>query len=176
MKRERVDLKELIETSVESYGVLAPEKQISIHNAIVSSLPLIGADPRRLDQVLGNLISNAIKFTSEGGEIEIGAHSMDGGWVNVWVKDNGDGIAADEIDHIFQKYRQADSLKASTQKGTGLGLVICKMIVEARRENLGGQRPRRRIHLLIFSAGDACRMRRKPLISVEVIFRLEAQV
>ena len=131
VKRERVDLKELIEKSVESYGVLAQEKRISIHNAIVSSLPLIGADPRRLDQVLGNLISNAIKFTSEDGEIEVGAHAMDGGWVNVWVKDNGDGIAADEIDHIFQKYRQAGSLKASTQKGTGLGLVICKMIVEA---------------------------------------------
>jgi signal transduction histidine kinase len=131
VKRERVDLKELIETSVESYGVLAPEKQISIHNAIVSSLPLIGADPRRLDQVLCNLISNAIKFTSEDGEIEVGAHAMDAGWVNVWVKDNGDGIAADEIDHVFPKYRQADSLKASTQKGTGLGLVICKMIVEA---------------------------------------------
>jgi signal transduction histidine kinase/CheY-like chemotaxis protein len=131
VKRERVELGELIDKSVESYRVLALDKGISITKSIAPSLPLIGADPRRLDQVLGNLISNAIKFTREQGEIEVGAEEMDAGWVNVWVKDNGEGIAAHEIGQIFQKYRQAGNLKVSTQKGTGLGLVICKMIVEA---------------------------------------------
>jgi len=131
VKRERVDLRELIEKSVESYRVLALEKGIFITNAMVPSLPLIGADPRRLDQVLGNLLSNAIKFTREQGAIEVGAQEVDAGWVNVWVKDNGEGIAAHEIGQIFQKYRQAGNLKVSSQKGTGLGLVICKMIVEA---------------------------------------------
>ncbi len=131
VKRERVDLRELIGKSVESYRVLALDKRISITQVIVPSLPMIHADPRRLDQVLGNLISNAIKFTDERGEIEIGAQEMDAGWVNVWVKDNGEGIAAHEIGQIFQKYRQAGNLKVSGQKGTGLGLVICKMIVEA---------------------------------------------
>jgi signal transduction histidine kinase len=92
---------------------------------------MIHADPRRLDQVLGNLLSNAIKFTREQGEIEVGAQEVDAGSVNVWVKDNGEGIAAQEIGQIFQKYRQAGNLKVSSQKGTGLGLVICKMIVEA---------------------------------------------
>jgi signal transduction histidine kinase len=80
---------------------------------------------------LGNLLSNAIKFTREQGEIEVGAQEVDAGSVNVWVKDNGEGIAAQEIGQIFQKYRQAGNLKVSRQKGTGLGLVICKMIVEA---------------------------------------------
>ena len=131
VKRESVDLRELIEKSIESYRVLAFDKGISIKKTVVSSLPLIGGDPRRLDQVLGNLMSNAIKFTHEGGEIEIGAEEMDVGWVNVWVKDDGEGIAAHEIGQIFQKYRQAGNLKKSSQKGTGLGLVICKMIVEA---------------------------------------------
>jgi signal transduction histidine kinase len=131
VKRERVDLRELIEKSVESYRVLALDKRISITEAIILSLPTIHADPRRLDQVLGNLISNAIKFTHEQGEIEVGAQEVDAGWVNVWVKDNGEGIAAHEIGQIFQKYRQAGNLKVSSRKGTGLGLVICKMIVEA---------------------------------------------
>jgi signal transduction histidine kinase/DNA-binding response OmpR family regulator len=131
VKRERVDVRELIEKSVESYRVLALGKGIYIKKTIVSSLPLIGADPRRLDQVLGNLISNAIKFTHEQGEIEIGAEEMDSGWVNIWVRDNGAGIASHEIGQIFQKYRQAGNLKSGSQKGTGLGLVICKMIVEA---------------------------------------------
>lgn len=131
VKRERVDLRELIEKSVESYRVLALDRRISITEVIVPSLPMIHADPRRLDQVLSNLLSNAIKFTHEQGEIEVGAQEVDTGWVNVWVKDNGEGIAAHEIGQIFQKYRQASNLKVSSQKGTGLGLVICKMIVEA---------------------------------------------
>jgi signal transduction histidine kinase/DNA-binding NarL/FixJ family response regulator len=131
VKPERIDLRELIEKSVESYRVLALDKRISINGAIVASLPMIHADPRRLDQVLGNLLSNAIKFTREQGEIEVGAQEVDAGSVNVWVKDNGEGIAAQEIGQIFQKYRQAGNLKVSSQKGTGLGLVICKMIVEA---------------------------------------------
>jgi signal transduction histidine kinase len=131
VKLERINLQELIEKSVESYRVLAAEKQISMTKSIVTSLPFISADPRRLDQVLANLISNAIKFTHEQGEIEVGAEEVDPGWLNVWVKDNGEGIAAHEIAQIFQKYRQAGNLKASRQKGTGLGLVICKMIIEA---------------------------------------------
>ena len=131
VKRERVDLGELINRSVESYRVLALRKAISITTRIAPSLPLIGADPRRLDQVLGNLINNAIKFTREQGQIEVGAEEMEAGWVDVWVKDNGEGIAAHEIGQIFQKYRQGENVKPSTQKGTGLGLVICKMIVEA---------------------------------------------
>ena len=131
VKREMVDLRALIEESVESHRVLALDKGISIKTAIAPSLPLIGADPRRLEQVLDNLLSNAIKFTHERGEIEIGAEEMEVGWVNVWVKDNGAGIAAHEIGQIFQKYRQASNLRSSSQKGTGLGLVICKMIVEA---------------------------------------------
>jgi signal transduction histidine kinase/CheY-like chemotaxis protein len=131
VKPEKVDLEKLIDKSVESYRVLALDKGISIIKGIAPSLPMIGADPRRLDQVLGNLIGNAIKFTRERGEIEVGADEIDPGWVNVWVKDNGEGIAAHEIGQIFQKYRQAGNLKICTQKGTGLGLVICKMIVEA---------------------------------------------
>ena len=136
VKQERINLKELIEKSVETYRVLALDKKISIEENIVSSLPLIHADPRRVDQVLGNLISNAIKFTSERGEIQVGAEPADSRWVNVWVKDNGAGIAAEEIGQIFQKYRQAGKFQCSSQKGTGLGLVICKMIVEAHGGNI----------------------------------------
>jgi signal transduction histidine kinase/FixJ family two-component response regulator len=131
IKRENVDLEELIDHVLESFRVLAQKKRLSITNRIAHSLPIVAADRRRLDQVLGNLIGNAIKFTPEQGEIEIGAQEMEPGWVNVWVKDNGEGIPADEIGHIFQKYRQAGNLKITSQKGTGLGLVICKMIVEA---------------------------------------------
>jgi signal transduction histidine kinase/CheY-like chemotaxis protein len=131
VNREVVDLAELIQKSIETYRVLAFDKTISIRETIDPSLPSIHADPRRLDQVLSNLIGNAIKFTGERGEIEVGARVAEADLVQVWVKDNGEGIAADEMGQIFEKYRQGGNVKRSAHKGTGLGLVICKMIIEA---------------------------------------------
>jgi signal transduction histidine kinase/DNA-binding response OmpR family regulator len=129
--KEAVSLGELIQRSLENYLILARDKQISLREMIDPSIPPIQADPRRLDQVLGNLISNAIKFTSEGGDIEVAAVRLNATQVNVWVKDNGVGIAAEEIDNLFEKYRQGANNRDTSHKGTGLGLVICKMIIEA---------------------------------------------
>jgi hypothetical protein len=77
-----------------------------------------------------NLISNALKFTPENGRIELGA-AQNGNEVTLWAQDTGPGVPSEEIDQLFEKYRQTTSGKTSEQKGTGLGLVICKMIVEA---------------------------------------------
>ncbi len=95
----------------------------------------IQAHPRRLDQVLNNLLSNALKFTAAGGRIEVGVSQENRGHVALWVKDTGVGVPREEIGTLFQKYKQTASGKSSEHKGTGLGLVICKMIVEAH----GGQ-------------------------------------
>ncbi|HEX2229588.1 MAG TPA: ATP-binding protein [Candidatus Binatia bacterium] len=131
VKKEVVALGEIIQRSVENYRVLALDKNISITAAVDSSLPAVDADPRRLDQVFSNLLSNAIKFTGQSGDVEVGAERVDSTRVKVWVKDNGEGIPSEEIGQIFQKYRQAGNVKNSDQKGTGLGLVICKMIIDA---------------------------------------------
>ena len=131
VKRERVDLSDLIQRTIENFRVLAHEKKISISDAVDLSLPTVHVDPRRMDQVLSNLISNAIKFVGQGGKTEVGAALADASQVKVWVRDNGVGIPADEIGQLFQKYRQSGNARCSSQKGTGLGLVICKMIVEA---------------------------------------------
>jgi signal transduction histidine kinase len=131
VKKEAVALGDLIQKTVENYRVLALDKQISLRAALDSSLPAVNADPRRLEQVFSNLLSNAIKFTGQNGEVEVGAARLDATLVRVWVRDNGEGIPADEIGQIFQKYRQGGNTKNSDQKGTGLGLVICKMIVDA---------------------------------------------
>ena len=131
LSRETLNLSGLIQKNLDSYRVLALDKKISIRGSVDPSLPVIHADPRRLDQVLSNLISNAIKFTREDGEVEVGATLMDAARVKVWVGDNGVGIAANEIGRLFEKYRQGGNVKHSSHRGTGLGLVICKMIVEA---------------------------------------------
>ena len=80
--------------------------------------------------MLINLLSNALKFTPAGGAIELGA-ALRGQEARLWIKDTGDGIAAGEIDQLFEKYKQTASGKSSEEQGTGLGLLICKMIVEA---------------------------------------------
>jgi signal transduction histidine kinase len=131
VKKEVVALGEIIQKSVENYRVLALDKKISIRAAVDSSLPSVDADPRRLDQIFSNLLSNAIKFTGQNGDIEVGAARTDSTVVKVWVRDNGEGIPAEEIGQIFQKYRQGGNVRNSDQQGTGLGLVICKMIVDA---------------------------------------------
>ncbi len=127
--KERVDLNQLIMNSIDSHRLLAQDKKISLES-LATPVSRIQADPRRLEQVFTNLLSNAIKFTGEGGKIQVGA-TQNGTEVKVWVRDTGIGIPAGEIGQLFEKYRQAASGIMSQYKGTGLGLVICKMIAEA---------------------------------------------
>jgi signal transduction histidine kinase len=131
LHREMLDVAALIQRNVENYRVLALDKKISLKAAVDASLPLVYGDPRRLDQILNNLLSNAIKFTGNGGEVEVGATLANQTLAHVWVRDNGVGIAAHEVGQVFEKYRQGGNVRRSADKGTGLGLVICKMIVEA---------------------------------------------
>jgi signal transduction histidine kinase/HAMP domain-containing protein len=131
LTKEEVDLKGLLQGSLENYLLLAQKKKISLRERLEAGLPQVKVDPRRLDQVLSNLISNALKFTGEGGTVEVGAGVEKGVGVRVYVRDSGVGIPKEEIGNLFEKYRQTTSGKISNQKGTGLGLVICKAIVEA---------------------------------------------
>jgi signal transduction histidine kinase len=79
---------------------------------------------------MGNLVANALKFTPSGGKIEIGARRITEG-IEIWVKDSGIGIAPGEIQTLFSKYQQTASGQKSNEEGTGLGLLICKMIAES---------------------------------------------
>jgi signal transduction histidine kinase len=128
--KKRIDLYKLIQGSLKSYMPMATVKKISMTTVLEPGLPEISADERRLEQVLSNLITNAIKFTAAGGAVEIGARRLDGD-IRFWVKDTGEGIPPDELGDLFEKYRQSTSGKTSRSKGTGLGLVICKKIAEA---------------------------------------------
>jgi signal transduction histidine kinase len=128
--KERIDLYKLIQGSLESYLPMARVKNISLASHLEPDLPAFNADARRLEQLLSNLIANAIKFTEPGGTVEIGTHHQNGD-IKLWVKDNGAGIPRSEIGHLFEKYHQIITGKTSENKGTGLGLVICKMITEA---------------------------------------------
>lgn len=90
-------------------------------------------DQRGLRQVMFNLISNAIKFTERGGKIEIGCARGVGGVVEIVVHDNGGGISEDDLPFVFDPFHTANHLVARKQGGAGLGLWICKRIVEAHK-------------------------------------------
>ncbi|HEX9444872.1 MAG TPA: ATP-binding protein, partial [Candidatus Binatia bacterium] len=130
LAREATDIDALLENAVENHLHTAKAKKIALAYRSEERLPRIHADPRRLDQVLANLLSNAVKFTPEGGAIQVRALAKDGA-LQIRVEDTGVGIDPGEIGGLFEKYRQSASGKTSAHKGTGLGLVICKMIVEA---------------------------------------------
>jgi signal transduction histidine kinase/sensor domain CHASE-containing protein len=131
LSRKPTNIEDLVQNTIEDHQPVAKSKRIDLICQIDASLPAIRADARRLDQVLNNLLSNALKFTGEGGAIQIRVRPENSSGVMVQVQDSGVGIPQNEIANLFQKYRQTSSAAVSAQKGTGLGLVICKMIVEA---------------------------------------------
>jgi len=131
LTQERVDLRDLIDGTLDNFLILAQEKEISLTTALPASVPLVRGDRRRLEQVISNLVSNAIKFTGPGGSVELGMAQSDNAHVKIWVRDNGIGIPQTEVAKLFEKYRQCSNAVETGRKGTGLGLVICKMVVQA---------------------------------------------
>lgn len=132
LRMELLNPSDLIENAMHNFLILAREKQIALVNSVSRVVPSVRGDRRRLDQVMGNLLSNAIKFTPKGGKIEVGAEPADdGAHVVVWVRDTGIGIPFAETASLFEKYRQGSNIRDSGNAGTGLGLVICKMVVQA---------------------------------------------
>ncbi|KAK3905363.1 hypothetical protein C8A05DRAFT_12807 [Staphylotrichum tortipilum] len=110
------------------------KKNVKIIQDINLPPMLIYGDPIRLHQVLGNLIGNSLKFT-EDGSITIGARieseTEDSATVSFWVKDTGIGISAVQLENLFQPFSQADASTARKYGGSGLGLSICKSLIEA---------------------------------------------
>jgi two-component system, OmpR family, sensor kinase len=106
------------------------DREIEIVDDIPPATSVLG-DRAALDQVLLNLISNAVRHTRPGGRIEIGARIENATTVALWVRDDGDGIAQDVLPTLFDRFTRADSARMRDTGGAGLGLAICQAIVEA---------------------------------------------
>ena len=114
-----------------TFHVLAVQRQIDFCIVRREALPeAVVWDPERINEVTGNLLSNAFKFTQAGGSVELTAASADNSVV-ITVRDTGAGIPEQQLPHVFEKFYQADNQRAASTKGTGLGLAIAKEIVEA---------------------------------------------
>jgi len=130
-----VDLRRLLTTLESSFSVLAMQRDIAftVHHG-EGLPPKVEWDEDRINEVLGNLLSNAFKFTQRGGKVALSVMPTDGKVV-VTVTDTGAGISPEQLPHIFDKFFQADNQAQAATKGTGLGLAIAKEVVEAH----GGQ-------------------------------------
>ena len=126
-----VDVAEIVEDCAASLQPLAKRARILLRTSLAHDLPAVVADPRRLKQVLLNLLTNAIKFTKEGGQVIVSGSMIDGE-LRVRVRDNGVGMTKDEIAFAMQPFHQLDTAPRK-QTGTGLGLPVTKALVDANR-------------------------------------------
>jgi len=119
----------ILESLVVFMQTRAKEKNISL-SLKRADLPLIKADGKSLEEVFSNLVTNAIIYTPEGGEVNV-TGKVKGDFVDIAVSDSGYGIAPDEIPQIFERFYRVKTQKTRNIIGTGLGLPIVRSIVEA---------------------------------------------
>ncbi len=129
MTMEVVDLHHVLSEAVENIRSLAGMRKVEIDLRVDGTAGAVDADSMRIGQVITNLLGNAIKFSPDGGHVEIFA-SGDESLVTVSIKDYGRGIAPRDLNRLFQRFAQLDSSTTRKAGGTGLGLVISKGIVE----------------------------------------------
>ncbi len=134
LQLQPVELKSLVNLVISVSRPLVGQKPIALHNALPPELPLVQADENRLQQILTNLIGNAIKFTHEG-TITVDAE-VHNDQVRVAVQDTGIGISAKQQAQIFRSFEQADGSIAREYGGTGLGLSVSKQLVELHQGTL----------------------------------------
>ncbi|OPZ79037.1 MAG: Non-motile and phage-resistance protein [Actinobacteria bacterium ADurb.Bin444] len=126
---EPVDLKAVVGDVLSVVGPKAREKNIKVSSLLPGALPPLLADASRLEQVLMNLVTNAVKFTPEFGSVTIEGRPLSTGFVEVRVSDTGIGIRAEDFDRIFERFSQIDNTSTRAQGGTGLGLAITRDLI-----------------------------------------------
>ncbi len=129
LNTERFDAREAVRVAVDSIRNIAGQKSISVENRVESEIFVV-ADRVRFREILSNLLSNAVKFTPEGGCVEVGMEVPQGDKAVFCVSDTGVGIAAEDQEAIFDKFRQVGAATHGVREGTGLGLAIVKHLVE----------------------------------------------
>jgi len=127
-----VNLGELAERSVSLFEAEAIEHKIHLTLHVDPGLKIIQADPQRLEQVISNLMNNAVRYVPDGGTVEVRvANNKD--QVQLEVSDNGPGIPEADLPHIFDRFWRGDKSRSRSSGGTGLGLKIAKQFIEAQK-------------------------------------------
>jgi len=125
-----IELRDQADQVVSDLAARASERQVALHNEVPEGL-MVRADGDRLQQVLFNLVDNAMKYGRTGGNVRLGARRLDAGRVEGWGADEGPGIPADAGERVFERFYRVDRARSREAGGTGLGLSIVKHIVQS---------------------------------------------
>jgi two-component system phosphate regulon sensor histidine kinase PhoR len=128
VKAEQIELSPLINEVIVSLAAKASSRGITLRNKVTADT-LIFVDPRRLEQMLNNLVDNAIKFNRDGGSVTIECQA--GTRTRILVKDTGEGIPAQHLERLFERFYRVDRARSRDMGGTGLGLAIVKHLARA---------------------------------------------
>lgn len=134
--RQRLALGQLVESTVAEFEPVAEGASVIVKCSCLAN-PNVDADGQRIVQVLENLLSNAVKFSPPGSEVRVELIIRKGRWARVKVSDLGPGIAATDAEKLFGKFQQVESPDRRVRGGTGLGLAVCKAIIEAHGGSVG---------------------------------------
>ena len=134
---EQGSLPQICEALVSAFLPQTHEKRLRVRVTLDPAIPLLRTDVGKVQQILYNLFSNAVKFTPARGQIEIKAHRLDDKMMRVAIIDTGCGIAKADHEHIFEKFRQVDGSLTRQTPGTGLGLAISKELATLLTGQIG---------------------------------------
>ena len=142
LSRERLNVESVLDGSLEALRPTAAAREVRFETSFSPQLGWMVADPTRLQQVMWNLLTNAIKFTPKGGVVRVSARRTSSR-VEIAVTDNGEGIDPQFLPHVFEPFRQAENPQTRVHGGLGLGLSIVRYIVEAHGGNITADSPGR---------------------------------
>jgi len=134
---EPIDLEALITTVVQSQFATTRAKRLDVQTSVDRAIPPIELDPGRLTQILQNYLSNALKFTPEGGKVLVRALPEGSDRFRLEVEDTGPGVGREEVTRLFVPFQQLDSGSGKRHGGTGLGLALTKRLAEAQGGSVG---------------------------------------
>jgi signal transduction histidine kinase len=126
---EPTNLAELVQRRVAQVEVIAREQNIGLKTNISAALPQVEVDGKRIEQVVANLLDNALNHTTSGGTVTVAVSSTEEG-ILVSISDTGEGIPAEHLSHIFERFYKVDDARSRKAGGAGLGLAIAKQMVE----------------------------------------------
>jgi PAS domain S-box-containing protein len=135
-----VDLRPVVEAALDAVRPAAASKDIRLQSVLDPRAGPITGDPNRLQQVIWNLLMNAVKFTPKGGRVQVHLQRVNS-HVEIVVSDTGEGIAASVLPFVFERFRQGDSSSTRAHSGLGLGLAVVKHLVELHGGTVSAQSP-----------------------------------
>ena len=119
----------LLQDAKKAYNHQAKQKKVTLSLKAAADLPEIEIDPQRMREVISNILDNALRYTPEGGRINLSAGRTEN-TIEMRIQDSGPGVAGDELDKIFERFYRTETSRTREEGGSGLGFAIAKSIVE----------------------------------------------